>query len=348
MYLVLIVISLLLVLLIIWAIIRLYRLTRLLKKPSKTEKTGSKTGISGGNAKLLAGFLVVGFALVIGSILKYSEFFLPSPSSVHGAWIDRLFFWTLLITGSVFVLTHLLLFLFPLIYPSSKSGFAFFFPINYKMEIIWTAIPFTTFISLFIWGTTTYHDIIDKAPDNSLQIEVVGQQFSWLLRYPGADHKLGEFHYTLIDEINLVGINFSDPASLDDFSADALYIPVDTDINLKIRAKDVIHSVFMPHFRVKMDAVPGMPTQFHFIATETTNEMRQKLNNPDFNFEMACAELCGAGHFAMKKLVIVLEKEEYDHWYEQQTPWLTRHPEYLARIPEKNRQLAQQIVNRNN
>src|SRR5690606_796689 len=115
-------------------------------------------------------------------------------------------------------------------------------------------------------------------------------------------------------------------------------------VELKIRSRDVIHSVFLPHFRVKMDAVPGMPTRFKFIPTTTTEEMRRKLNNPDFNYELACAELCGRGHFAMKFILRVVEEEEYREWYASQVPWLAKNPGYLRNAPEELRTKAYQLI----
>jgi cytochrome c oxidase subunit 2 len=84
-----------------------------------------------------------------------------------------------------------------------------------------------------------------------------------------------------------------------------------------------------------MDAVPGMLTHLHFTPTMTTKEMRRKLNKPDFNYELACAELCGRMHFAMKLIVVVEEQEEFDKWYHNQKSWLNKHPEYKEEVQKK-------------
>ena len=102
---------------------------------------------------------------------------------------------------------------------------------------------------------------------------------------------------------------------------------------MKIRAKDVLHSVFLPHFRVKMDAVPGMPTQFKFVATKTTAEMRDEVGNQNFNYELACTEICGRGHFSMKMTVIVEEEEQYEAWKRSQEAWLKQNPDYMEKVP---------------
>jgi cytochrome c oxidase subunit 2 len=119
-----------------------------------------------------------------------------------------------------------------------------------------------------------------------------------------------------------------------------LHLPVGKEVLLKIRAKDVLHSVFLPHFRVKMDAVPGMPTQFKFKPTMTTQEMRDKLGNQAFNYEMACTEICGRGHFSMRFPVVVDTQEDYEKWKKSQEAWLKQNPDYMKKVPEGLRESA--------
>jgi len=149
----------------------------------------------------------------------------------------------------------------------------------------------------------------------------------------------------LIDNVgNEFGLDLSDKNSFDDFKSLELHLPVNKEILLKIRAKDVLHSVFLPHFRVKMDAVPGMPTQFKFVATLTTQEMRDKLSNPNFNYELACTEICGKGHFSMKMPVVVDDDETYAKWKASQESWLKQNPDYLKRVPEELKEAAKVIA----
>jgi cytochrome c oxidase subunit 2 len=119
-----------------------------------------------------------------------------------------------------------------------------------------------------------------------------------------------------------------------------LHIPVGKPVEFRIRARDVLHSVFAPHFRLKMDAVPGMPTRFWFVPTKTTAEMRIETGNPDFNYEIACAEVCGRAHFSMRLIVVVEEPEEYEKWKAEQEPWLSRFPTYLSKVPDNLKELA--------
>ncbi len=102
---------------------------------------------------------------------------------------------------------------------------------------------------------------------------------------------------------------------------------------MKIRARDVLHSVFIPHLRVKMDAVPGMPTRFQFTADKTTDEMRNLTGNPNFGYEIACTEVCGQGHFSMRLRLIVEDEASWLAWCKSQKPLLTSTPELAARIP---------------
>ncbi|NJM26796.1 MAG: hypothetical protein HC859_16305, partial [Bacteroidia bacterium] len=128
--------------------------------------------------------------------------------------------------------------------------------------------------------------------------------------------------------------------SFDDFKSLELHLPKGKEILLKIRAKDVLHSVFLPHFRVKMDAVPGMPTQFKFIATKSTEDMRAETGNPNFNYELACTEICGRGHFSMRMVVVVEEEAAYEKWKASQEAWLKQNPDELKNVPAGLREAA--------
>ena len=107
---------------------------------------------------------------------------------------------------------------------------------------------------------------------------------------------------------------------------------------MKIRARDVLHSVFLPHFRVKMDAVPGMPTSFAFTPKYTTAEMAAITGKPDFKYELACTEICGRGHYAMRFIVVVEEEDAYNKWFAEQKGWLETNPDYVSKVPESLRQ----------
>jgi cytochrome c oxidase subunit 2 len=171
-------------------------------------------------------------------------------------------------------------------------------------------------------------------------VEVTGKQFQWLVRYPGVDGKFGK---RIIDKehitpTNELGIDFAgDANSHDDFMADKLVFIKNKPVLVKLGAQDVLHSFYLPHFRVKMDCVPGIPTQFYFVPKYTTEEMKDYLKtlpwwntiNPEtneprwktFKYELACTEVCGRSHYGMQKEVVVVKDEaEYNEWVKKQTP----------------------------
>ena len=160
----------------------------------------------------------------------------------------------------------------------------------------------------------------------------MGQQYAWLFHYPGPDGKLGPSNYKLIDVDNKMGIDFLNPAAQDDFLPREIHLPKGVPVLFKIRARDVIHSVYVPQFRVQMNAVPGMPTQFWFTPNKTTEEMRAETGDPDYVFELVCNKICGKAHFSMRSTIVVEEKEDYEKWKASQKSWLSKHPDYLPAI----------------
>jgi cytochrome c oxidase subunit 2 len=291
------------------------------------------------------GILFLVFLIVFGgwffyySFAAYDSYQLPLASE-HGDRYEQLFWATTWVTVAVFVLTHIALFVFSFKYQYKEGRKAAFYPDNTKLEIIWTIIPAIVLTILVFGGFRVWTDITGESPEDPEVLELMGYQFAWEARYTGPDGKLGDFDYRNISALNQMGIDFSDESAYDDFIARDIYLPKGKPVEIKIRARDVIHSVYLPHFRQKMDAVPGMPTRMWFVPTKTTAEMREELNNPDFNYELACAEVCGRGHFSMRKTVVVLEPEEYARWYAEQESILKMNPELLSSVPAEQRKLA--------
>jgi cytochrome c oxidase subunit 2 len=262
------------------------------------------------------------------------------PASEHGSVLDKMFNVTLFFTGIVFVITHILLFYFSWKYSAKKGKKALFIPHDNKLEIIWTAIPAVVMTFLVVGGLDAWNEVMADVSedDNYMEIEATGFQFGWNLRYPGNDGLIGEKKYTLISSDNPLGQNWKDEKNLDDFLATELVLPVGQKVRVRITAQDVLHNFYLPHFRVKMDAIPGMPTYFVFTPTKTTEAYRQELkkypeyNVPDpaepekmlwetFEYELACAELCGRGHYSMKRPVKIVSQEEYDTWLKAQSSY---------------------------
>lgn len=320
---------LVLVLITFFLVFRLQALISVAKGSERRAGTSNKI-----NGFLMLAVPLVGLFLLFWYTGVASENFLPEAASEHGVITDNLFWISIYIITAMFIVTNAALFWFAYRYQYQEGRKAWFYPHNDTLEVIWTIVPAIILTVLVFFGWRAWSDIMEVDPPKNAQvIEIMGKQFAWQVRYPGKDQKLGPHDYRLIDDVagNEFGIDFEKKASEDDFIAREMHIPVNKPILLKIRARDVLHSVFAPHFRLKMDAVPGMPTQFFFTPTKTTAQMRQELGNPDFNYEIACTEVCGKGHFAMKYLIVVEEEEEYKKWYASQEPFLKKNPEFKNR-----------------
>jgi cytochrome c oxidase subunit II len=157
-------------------------------------------------------------------------------------------------------------------------------------------------------------------PENeAVVVQVTGEQFAWNIHYPGPDRVFGRTDIKLLDlQTNPLGLDRSDPAAMDDVTTvNQLYLPVNRPIIVRLRSKDVIHSFGVPEFRVKQDAIPGLTIPIWFIPTITTTDMRTQTGNPEFQYEIACAQLCGLGHARMRGFVTVQTDEEFQKWMEE-------------------------------
>ena len=162
--------------------------------------------------------------------------------------------------------------------------------------------------------------ISDIPPENeALIVQVTGEQFAWNVHYPGPDGVFGRTEITLLDlQSNPLGLDRSDPAGMDDITTvNQLYLPVNKPIIVRLRSKDVIHSFGVPEFRVKQDAVPGLTIPIWFIPNVTTAEMRTRTGNAAFQYEIACAQLCGLGHARMRGFVTVQTAAEFQKWMDE-------------------------------
>jgi cytochrome c oxidase subunit 2 len=272
-------------------------------------------------AKLFIGFMFIFFTGIVWSSWYYAKDFLPETSSEHGVWIDSAFNITLVVTGIVFVVTQILLFVFTYIYRDRKDRVAYFYPDNHKIEMLWTVVPAIFMTGLVVSGLYYWYKITDPASPNAMVIEVTGKQFNWIARYPGADGKLGAKAYTLINDNNILGLDWNDNAGKDDVMPTELVLVKGQETKIIIGSRDVMHNFDLVHFNVKMDAVPGIPTTFKLVPRFTSKEMKKRLNNPKFEYELACAQICGQSHYAMKMAVRVIEKAEFDKWIKEQKPY---------------------------
>jgi len=317
----------------------MYKVTTMLAVVTN-KKEGPESRSNDINGILMLVFLIVFFGAGWYSAYAYFDEINIPVASEHGVITDYMFWVTMVITGIAFVVTHILLFYYAFKYRYKKEAKATFYPDNHKVELIWTIIPAIVLTILVLYGLKVWTDITSKAPAESEVIEIMGMQFAWKTRYPGADNELGNYDYRKIDAANMFGMDMTDKNSFDDFTPRELHVPKGKPVLFKIRARDVLHSVYIPAFRLKMDAVPGMPTKFWFVPTKSTAEMRAETGNPDFNYELACAEICGNGHFTMRLIVVVDEPADYEKWKKEQKTWLSNNPEYMSQIPEELREVA--------
>ncbi len=300
------------------------------------------------NAILFIVFMIALYAGYIYLIFEYSDALLPKAASAHGFKegsiysIDALMNINLVVVNIVFVVINTLLFFFAFKYVREKRETAEFFPHNNKLELFWTIIPSIFLAFIIIFGLTIWNNVMDAdkevlAADGSVVepvvIELYARQFDWHARYAGADGELGMANVRYIEGSNQTGVMKNDPNSLDDIIVKSeFHLPVNVPVKFKIRSQDVIHSAYMPHFRAQMNAVPGMNTQFTFVPTITTNEMRQdpkvmrkyeKINlirsekgedQVEFDYILLCNKICGASHYNMQMKIVVESQEDFDKW----------------------------------
>jgi cytochrome c oxidase subunit II len=273
------------------------------------------------NGFLMIVFLVLGLVGVYWCNDLFKGKILGKAASDHGEKIDSMLYITIAITGAVFLITQILLFWFSFRYQYSEKRKSFYFPHNNKLEVIWTVVPAIALTVLVGFGLMYWFQITGEAPRDAMQIEITGKQFNWIYRYPGKDGVFGKKYYKNISdaENNPLGLLWDDPDTHDDIvTSSAMYMIVNQPVKLIINSRDVIHDVGLAAFRMKMDAVPGTPTTMWFTPKYTTQEMKKMTNNPDFEYEISCDQMCGRGHYAMRGVVQVVTAEEFILWRAKQ------------------------------
>ena len=255
--------------------------------------------------------VVIWLITLLGSYFIIAKtWWLPVGASAAAAGIDHHFTVSYILMGSVFILAQLALGWFAWKYRDRGAGAAE--PAHYShgnttLEVVWTALTIVLFVGLnlashSIWAA----ERIDPPQPGAVPVEVTGMQFAWYFRYPGPDGKFGATRPELEDAslggAGALGLDSNDPASKDDVITGVMEVPVNREIEVILRSHDVIHSFFVPAMRFKQDAVPGLAIHMHFTPIQTGE------------FELACAELCGLGHYKMHGIVKVVSQEEFDKW----------------------------------
>lgn len=328
----------------VWQMNRIFQLS----KPDRSDTSE----IASEKDNNLHGYLMLGFIffiyiLIIVCFWKWGEVLLPVSASEHGLEIDQLMLVSMIIIFITGIITEWLLFYFAFKYRGIKNKKALFYADNHKLEFIWTIIPVIVLAGLIIYGLFTWTEIMDiNTDDDPLVVELYAYQFDWRARYAGEDNTLGEANVRLIEGVNQLGVDISDPNAQDDIVVNELHLPLGRKVLFKMRSQDVLHSAYMPHFRAQMNCVPGMVTQFAFTPIMTTQEMRQeddiidkvkKINDLrrkesiklaakgeeplepyEFDYLLLCNKICGSNHYNMQMKIIVETLEEYNVWIAQQ------------------------------
>jgi cytochrome c oxidase subunit 2 len=167
--------------------------------------------------------------------------------------------------------------------------------------------------SIPLWYRWTQAPSKDQHP---LEIRVVGEQFAWNVHYPGPDGIFGKGDINHVSSSNPLGLDPADPNAKDDIvTLNQLHLEVNRPVIIRISSKDVIHSFSLPYMRVKQDAVPGMEVPVHFTAVKVSGAE---------TWEIACAQLCGLGHYRMKGQYHVESKADFDKWMASQVPLVSQ------------------------
>jgi cytochrome c oxidase subunit 2 len=244
---------------------------------------------------------------------------LPPLAAAHGGQIDSLIGWI-----HIFMLILFVgwggFFLYTLVrFRQSRNPVADYRGVtSHRSTYLEVGVAVVEAVLLIGFAIPLWAARVDAMPpeNEALVVQVTGEQFAWNIHYPGPDRAFGRTSIELLDlQSNPLGLDRTDPAAMDDVTlVNQLYLPVNRPIIVRLRSKDVIHSFGVPEFRVKQDAIPGLTIPIWFIPTITTADMRSQLGNPEFQYEIACAQLCGLGHARMRGFVTVQSGEEFDKW----------------------------------
>jgi cytochrome c oxidase subunit II len=298
-----------------------------------------RTGRCGGvmTAGWLAGLALLG-ALAQPALARESfgnpGYWLPQNVSSFGHLIDQLFYAVLWMTGVVGVAVFALLLWLLVRYRARPGRHAVYIQGNNRLELAWTLVPAILLALTAAASQSTWTHIKQwpqteaDNPHPPIEIEIVAQQFIWNFRYPGADGRFGPRQRELIDDRSAdpaeqIGLDRSHPDAADDLVTQRLVIPVNRDIYIHLTSTDVLHSFFLPNFRMKQDAVPGLTGRLWLRAEKTSGEIVGRYaDGSDKPFDIVCAELCGQGHFRMRGRMYVVTEEQYQAFLEEEAAFL--------------------------
>ncbi|TAF12053.1 MAG: cytochrome c oxidase subunit II [Flavobacterium sp.] len=327
----------------VWQLTKIFDLTQIGGSSDNDEIANDKDNSV--NGYLMFAFVGFIYVFTIYSLYAWGDLVLGTPGSEHGKDVDNLMAISMALIFFVQTITQFLLHYFAFKYRGKEGQKALYFADNNKLEAIWTIIPVIVLAGLIMYGLYTWNDImfVDKEDEqDAIVIELYAKQFGWEARYAGDDKTLGKANVRLIEGINTLGVDLADPAAQDDKVVNELHIPKGKRVIFKMRSQDVLHSAYMPHFRAQMNCVPGMVTQFSFIPTVTTADMRNdeaivakvdKINkirtknskkivaeggvalDPyTFDYLLLCNKICGASHYNMQMKIVVDTPADFKAW----------------------------------
>ena len=253
-----------------------------------------------------AGFIFL--AVIIGSVLFhiFTPWWWTDIASNWGAMDDtiNLTFW---IGGGVFILVCLFMVYCTFKFSYKEGRKVEYKPEDNKLEKILTVATTLGVAALLAPGLIVWNEFINT-PKNALNIEVMAWQWGWQYRLPGEDGKLGTAQVVKISDENPFGINLDDPNGKDDIliQSDELHLKTNRPVQILLRSVDVLHNFYVPQFRSKMDAIPGIITYYWFEPNKVGE------------YEVLCAEYCGLGHYGMRAKVVVENEQNYENWLNEQ------------------------------
>lgn len=286
---------------------------------------------------LLFLFLIFFFAAFGWMLMEYMDVTLPVSASEHGNDIDSLWDISMGVIILAFLVTQPLLFGFAFLFRGRKSRKAAYMEHNNRLELFWTGIPAVVLAGLILYGLTTWSNVMNpENEEDPMIVEIYAKQFGWQARYAGADNELGYANVRLIEGANILGVDTEDEASKNDVITGELHLPVGKPVKFVFRSQDVIHSAYMPHFRMQMNCVPGTQTQFQITPSITTSEMRsnkdmmekvarvnalraERGEDPwEFDYVLLCNKICGSAHYNMQMKIVVESESDFENWMKEQ------------------------------
>ena len=344
----------------VWQLTKIFDLTQVGEAKDNSEVANDKDNSV--NGYLMFGFLGFIYIFTIYSLVAWGEFVLGTPASEHGKDVDNLMGISLVLIFFVQTITQFLLHYFAFKYKGKKGQKALYFADNNKLEAIWTIIPVIVLAVLILYGLYTWNQIMYYDDEEDVMyVEIYAKQFGWEVRYAGEDNTLGKANVRYIEGVNTLGVDMEDPNAQDDKVTTELHLPKGKKVVFKIRSQDVLHSAYMPHFRAQMNAVPGMVTQFAFVPTVTTAEMRQNekivakvdkinkiranksktliaegkeaLDPYTFDYLLLCNKICGRSHYNMQMKVVVDTPEDFNKWLSEKPTFSSAWKEANAPAP---------------